>query len=188
MAEDVRIIKNKRAIESALLHLLQKKEFSKITTQDICREALVSRSTFYAHYLDKYDLLEKIVDHYSSLLQELIASRFSTSDKIDLDAVFLLLSQTYSQYSDPLTVLMRTHVPGSDFRERLESMLFSYCTRFLEASSQQYRLPAELLAKLYVANVVTIIEWTLEHGIAEGTLKSLTQLQSLFFAPKATDR
>lgn len=73
MAEDVRIIKNKRVIENAMILLLQRKEFSKITIQDICQEALVSRSTFYAHYLDKYDLLEKIVDKYfrcyKSLLQ-----------------------------------------------------------------------------------------------------------------------
>ena len=88
MAEDVRIIKNKRVIENAMILLLQRKEFSKITIQDICQEALVSRSTFYAHYLDKYDLLEKIVDKYFSVLQELIASRFSTVELINIDAIF----------------------------------------------------------------------------------------------------
>lgn len=118
MAEDVRIIKNKRVIENAMILLLQRKEFSKITIQDICQEALVSRSTFYAHYLDKYDLLEKIVDKYFSVLQELIASRFSTVELINIDAIFLLLSQTYSQYKEILSVLMKVHVPGSDFREK----------------------------------------------------------------------
>ena len=46
MAEDVRIIKNKRVIENAMILLLQRKEFSKITIQDICQEALVSRYNF----------------------------------------------------------------------------------------------------------------------------------------------
>ena len=51
MAEDVRIIKNKRVIENAMILLLQRKEFSKITIQDICQEALVSRSTFYCRFV-----------------------------------------------------------------------------------------------------------------------------------------
>lgn len=181
MAEDVRIIKNKRVIENAMILLLQRKEFSKITIQDICQEALVSRSTFYAHYLDKYDLLEKIVDKYFSMLQELIASRFSTVELINIDAIFLLLSQTYSQYKEILSVLMKVHVPGSDFREKIENTLFSYCIQFLEATSKQYKMPNELIAKLYVANVITIIDWTLEKGIDEKIIESLSRLQSTVF-------
>lgn len=181
MAEDVRIIKNKRVIENAMILLLQRKEFSKITIQDICQEALVSRSTFYAHYLDKYDLLEKIVDKYFSMLQELIASRFSTVELINIDAIFLLLSQTYSQYKEILSVLMKVHVPGSDFREKIENTLFSYCIQFLEATSKQHKMPNKLMAKLYVANVITIIDWTLEQGIDEKIIESLSMLQSTFF-------
>ncbi|MHB0864724.1 TetR/AcrR family transcriptional regulator [Paenibacillus sp. SEL3] len=32
----------------------------------VCDQALIGRSTFYSHYLDKYDLLEKIVKQYAS--------------------------------------------------------------------------------------------------------------------------
>ena len=120
MAEDVRIIKNKRVIENAIILLLQRKEFSKITIQDICQEALVSRSTFYAHYLDKYDLLEKIVDKYFSVLQELIASRFSTVELINIDAIFLLLSQRADARHFPCN--------GSDLPFRFFRIYFSYHT------------------------------------------------------------
>lgn len=177
MAEDLRIIKNRRGIEGAMLLLLQEKDFSKITIQDICREALVSRSTFYAHYLDKYDLLEKIVDRYFSILQELIADRFSAVGAVDLDTVFLLLSKTYSQHRDALRVLMKVHVPGLDLRARIEAALYSHCQRFLETTSEPYKMPKELLAKLYVANAVTIIDWALERGIGETERRALQELQ-----------
>lgn len=177
MAEDLRVIKNRRGIEEAMLLLLQEKEFSKVTVQDICQAALVSRSTFYAHYLDKYDLLEKIVDRYFSLLQELIADRFSAAKPVDLDTVFLLLSRTYSQHKDALHVLMKVHVPGLDLRARIEEALYSHCHRFLETTPEPYKMPKELLAKLYVANVVTIIDWALERGIGETERRALQELQ-----------
>ncbi|GHU37605.1 hypothetical protein FACS1894105_10040 [Clostridia bacterium] len=57
--EDLRIIKTRKALLSALSSLLKQYKFSKITVHDICTEALVSRTAFYAHFKDKYDLLQK---------------------------------------------------------------------------------------------------------------------------------
>lgn len=56
-AQDIRITKTQRALSMAMLSLLEKNSFQKITVNDICQEALVSRSTFYAHFEDKYMLL-----------------------------------------------------------------------------------------------------------------------------------
>lgn len=46
-------------IQETLLNLLEHKDFSKITVQEICNLANINRSTFYAHYLDVYDLIDK---------------------------------------------------------------------------------------------------------------------------------
>lgn len=47
-------------IESIFIELLQSKEISQISVTDICKLANVNRSTFYANYLDVYDLADKI--------------------------------------------------------------------------------------------------------------------------------
>lgn len=46
-------------MHDALIKLLDKHEFSDITVSEICREAGVNRSTFYAHYDNTYDLLQE---------------------------------------------------------------------------------------------------------------------------------
>jgi len=56
--EDLRIVKTKIHLLNALRTLLYKDNFTKITVQDICGEALVSRAAFYTHYVDKYALLK----------------------------------------------------------------------------------------------------------------------------------
>jgi len=47
-------------IKDSFIKLLKKKPISKITIKEICEEADVNRATFYAHYLDQYDLLHQI--------------------------------------------------------------------------------------------------------------------------------
>ena len=57
---------NKRRKESqekiirVFLNLIQSKEVHEITVSDICKQANVNRSTFYANYIDIYDLVDKV--------------------------------------------------------------------------------------------------------------------------------
>jgi len=55
--QDIRITKTHMALSKTLMDLLEKKSFQKITVNDICQDAMVSRSTFYMHFEDKYQLM-----------------------------------------------------------------------------------------------------------------------------------
>lgn len=47
-------------MESAMLDIMKKTDFEKITVKKICERAKVNRSTFYAHFTDIYDMLDKM--------------------------------------------------------------------------------------------------------------------------------
>ena len=47
-------------IETAFFTLLQTKELQEVTVSDICKLCKLNRSTFYANYLDLYDLADKV--------------------------------------------------------------------------------------------------------------------------------
>ncbi len=51
---------SKSKIANAFMQLIQNKDIKNITVTEICVHANVNRSTFYASYLDIYDLIEKI--------------------------------------------------------------------------------------------------------------------------------
>ncbi len=55
-----KITKTQKKFRESLLKLMETKKFEAITVNDITELADVNRSTFYRHYLDKYELLENI--------------------------------------------------------------------------------------------------------------------------------
>lgn len=61
---------SKERIESAFITLLQYKDINKIYVTDIIKIAKVNRSTFYANYIDIYDLADKIKENmYKDVLE-----------------------------------------------------------------------------------------------------------------------
>ena len=61
--------KTEKQIETSLLQLMKEHTFETISIRQLIDLAEVNRSTFYRHYLDKYDLLEKIEDRLLGDLQ-----------------------------------------------------------------------------------------------------------------------
>lgn len=68
--EDRRIQKTKRSLKDALLRLLSKKPFEKITVTELCENANTSRITFYTYYSDKYDLADDYFQDMSAHVNE----------------------------------------------------------------------------------------------------------------------
>ena len=75
---DLRVIKTKNALFNALIELMKDKTFEEIKVSDICNKALINRSTFYAHFDDKYDLLSKCIND----LKESLTNKLQDNKKV----------------------------------------------------------------------------------------------------------
>lgn len=60
--EDRRIKRTKHMLKDALISLLNEREFCSISITDIVTRSDLNRSTFYAHFTDKEELLAHIID------------------------------------------------------------------------------------------------------------------------------
>lgn len=69
-ADDRRAIRTKKMIKISLSELIEEKGFNNISITDLTTRADINRGTFYLHYADKYDLLEKIENEIIQEIQE----------------------------------------------------------------------------------------------------------------------
>ena len=68
--EDRRIGRTRKLMHEALMALIVEKGYEAVTVQDILDRADVGRSTFYAHYRDKDELLLSGFEHLRTLFEQ----------------------------------------------------------------------------------------------------------------------
>lgn len=146
--QDIRITKTQRALVQALLSLLEGKPFSKITINDICQEALVSRSTFYAHFEDKYRLLQ-------FCLRELARRVFTDFRDLDPRELLAMILENMKKNANPLRNLMSGEL-DVEMLEMFRQNFVEIFSRMLEERNLSHHISApkaEVVASFYAAGV-----------------------------------
>lgn len=59
---DLRKVRTRKLLKDAFIELLQENDFEKITVQRLAERATINRVTFYLHYHDIPDMVEKLAD------------------------------------------------------------------------------------------------------------------------------
>ena len=91
---DKRIRKTISAIYVAFAETLKEKDYAEVTIEDILKRAKVSRSTFYAHFKTKSDVLDSVsrnIFHhvFSHTLQQEESHDFSNASVLDYKHLFV---------------------------------------------------------------------------------------------------
>ena len=128
---DYRIQKTKEALSSAMITLLEKQNFSKITVNEICEEAMVSRSAFYSHFNDKYALIEFII-------QTLKDRVFEASEEID---IYSVIHRTLSRVANNSRLLRNLFL--NDFDAEIVTMMQQSFQNDLERLMSMGEIPED---------------------------------------------
>ena len=158
---DLRIIKTKKVLFASLLSLMKQKDFDKIKVSDICEEALINRSTFYAHYEDKYDLLIDLVeDLKNSILKEL---KVNPHDNISKEYFMNLLSILINHIDENRDIYSAIiiHNKNSFLIDFLSDVINRDISQRLENNYHvDSNIPISTIVKFYLGGIVNIgVDW-----------------------------
>ena len=131
--EDRRIRRTKKLLKHALAQLMDEKEFKDITVKDITERADLNRGTFYLHYTDTYDILNKIENEILENIQNMINQDMEKTDMTDSDSVPALkpIAEYIMDNADICRCLINNKA-SVDFIDKFQNLIYVNCSDIIK--------------------------------------------------------
>ncbi|MGH2614783.1 MAG: TetR/AcrR family transcriptional regulator [Thermomicrobiales bacterium] len=164
LKQDRRSRRSQRLIVEALLALMREKRYDRITVQEIIDQADVGRSTFYAQFRNKEDVLVSEVERVLGLLHEQhLAPADDPADHLLPSAGFFRhVQETQSLYPAlvrGLAIDPHYQAVHRYLRDQAAQQLA------LAAGSRDLAVPPEIVADYLAGALLTLVHWWLDHGL-----------------------
>lgn len=126
-SNDRRVKRTQKAIKDAMITLLKKKEINKITIKEITDLADIDRRTFYLHYEDIYDLMQKMQDEVISAFEEQLLN--NENDEIPDDKPFYLITTAFDFFCDnaEISEIFLRENSNYNFAKRIDEIIKERC-------------------------------------------------------------
>ena len=163
---DARVRRTRDALGDALIALMQEKPFDTITVQDVLDRAHVSRSTFYAHYSDKDDLLMSDSEEFFEALSMALSAHGDKSDRV------FPVKEFFTHLAD-VQPFFKALVKSGRFQENMELARGHFARgieRRLSELPRARSIPAgELpaIAFTHAGALLSLLTWWLDRGMRE---------------------
>jgi AcrR family transcriptional regulator len=173
---DRRVRRTRAALFDALLSLMAENGYDSITVQDLIDRADVGRSTFYAHFTDKSDLLHEALSGLRAIVEP--APSASPPDR-RRPLRFSLQMFRHVQDQQPLLRALLGHASAGSVVGEIEGVLFDVARAELEELAgprATTRVPLDLLARTVVAGYLATLVWWVGNDFAQ----SAEEIDALF--------
>ncbi len=159
--QDRRTQRTQQTLMDALIELLKVKHYDAISVKDVIEKANVGRSTFYAHYQTKDDLLKSGFERVLDMLLEQVV--FDQSDRnLTLDTAPLF------RHAQGHAELYRTLAWGSGFEvittqgQAALGAKFHQCLSQFVSADRQPTVPLSALSFSLAGSILILLKWWLE--------------------------
>lgn len=164
---DRRVVRTRATLHDALLSLLSEKSYDAITVEDICHSANVGRSTFYAHYTGKDDLIRS---GFRPLRESLLGRHRNAETPGDMKGRRFTFSLTMLEHARDHMHLHRTLVGnrgGTIAFGTVRQLLCDLVGRELAAPdgrNAKDAMPREFEVQYVVGAYMAVLTWWLDNG------------------------
>ena len=158
---DLRIIKTQKSLYEALLELMKDQPFENIKVSDICNKALINRSTFYAHYEDKYELLLDFINSLKDALAEKLEenNNIINTREYYIEMIRILLDHMEDRKDVYYSMLLNNR--GSITSDIIvDTLSKDIKKRLQDGQSSKDKIPPEFISVFYLGAVAgVVVKW-----------------------------
>jgi len=180
---DLRVKKTKKNIYEALIHLLEEKTFESIKVSEICEVSMINRSTFYAHFEDKYALLDSFIKDLKNELKKVLETNthITNTKEYYLKMIELLLNHIEEE-KKVYTAIIQNNRNSVAMDMIYDALKEDIEKRIEKEKINSIEIPCEFIANFYLGAIFNIgMEWlrTNSSYTKQEIIKYLDQLLSI---------
>ena len=162
---DRRIQRTRQLLQDALLALILEKGFEAVTVQDVIDRANVGRSTFYAHFQDKEDLLLSGFEHLRTEFEKYLQSESVTNDSPwALSLSMLQHAQSQRQLYKAFAGKQGGNIALAYVQKYLSAVLCDHLKKQL--ATRKKSPPPEIVAHYLASSFIALLSWWLDNASA----------------------
>ncbi|MDO9302291.1 MAG: TetR/AcrR family transcriptional regulator [Anaerolineales bacterium] len=160
--EDRRIQRTRQGLQDALLALILEKGFDAVTVQDVIDRANVGRSTFYAHFQDKEDLLLSGFEHLRTEFEGFFLGQELTDE--GPWALSLSMFQHAENHRDLYKALAGKQ-GGNIALAHIQKYLYAYLLEHLKEQlpKRKKTISPEVLTHFISSSFISLLTWWLNN-------------------------
>ena len=164
-------------LRDSLIELMRQKSISKITIKELCENADINRTTFYAHYADQYQLLKSIEDETLSWAKETIAGFSGKRKKKDFINMIEKVFEYIIENKNHIQVLM-SEQGDIDFQRNLLVVIYELCGVWL---IDDMIIDDMEKSELYFVFLVNGSVGLIQHWLKSGMSETANELAEIVF-------
>lgn len=151
-------------LKDSLTELMVQKPLSKITIKEICQNADINRTTFYAHFTDQYQLLRSIEQDALAWAGDRLAQLSQNKTREALYKNIQLIFQAISEDKNHVQILLSDQ-GDLGFQEQLIHLILRECGVLPDAEPPKGSCEQELYYLFIVNGSVGLIRHWLKNGL-----------------------
>ena len=160
--ENLRIVRTRKLLSTALFDLLESTPYEKISVMDICKKAMVHRATFYNHFEDKEHLLEYTID---SIKEELFTATIEKENYFSPKEMYMTLIASVldfvTEHKDKLSLILKQN--SSEKANELMLTTIKRSIQYLTSKNQykaEYSVPINVLTDFLAGGITNLgLNW-----------------------------
>ena len=162
----------KKRLKETLIELLKEKKLEQITVVEITDRANLNRTTFYRHYLDVYDLYEKIVDEYAQVAKSIFPIYFRKIWRGEFSGLDDELVIYWEEHKEKLKiVLLQDH----QLIDRIKQGNMAYVREYLQIPNDDKEI--NLIMEFYMSGTLGLILKCLQDETTAADMRKVMTLQ-----------
>ncbi|URZ86610.1 TetR/AcrR family transcriptional regulator [Floricoccus penangensis] len=167
--KDLRVLRTNKMIMSAFIGLLRNKTYDKITISEIADEAMINRATFYAHFQDKQDLYEKLIEYFLKDMARLLdEEKVIEGENVNIREIEIVLAKFF-QFIKEKPEVAQVVIDSTNEDFLLNKLMDNFKERYndifkkLEVRENDIIVPTEFIAYYISGIFISTLKWWIKN-------------------------